>query len=99
MVQQSTLSKWRAIVARHDSSGLSIKEFAESEGLNPRTLSWWRWKVGQEVSDSEVEFAEVTVVNSAASTVVLAFDELAAHVVVDRDTNLELLRDVLVALS
>lgn len=100
MVQGSTLAKWRAIVARHDSSGMTIKEFANSEGLNPRTLSWWRWRIRRKEDEvpSAVAFAELDV-QPDEPTVVLVLDNLEAHIVVDGDTDLELLRDVVVALS
>ena len=40
--------EWRERVARRDQSGLSRSEFARREGVNPRTLSWWRWWLGKQ---------------------------------------------------
>lgn len=102
MTQRSTFAKWSAIVARHDGSGLSIKEFAEAEGLNPRTLGWWRWRVRQQPADADapLAFTEVTVAPGPdEATVVVALDELHAHIVVDRQTDLALLREFLQAMS
>ncbi|MEO0601341.1 MAG: hypothetical protein AAF211_07885 [Myxococcota bacterium] len=80
---------------------MTVKAFAESEGLNPRTLGWWRWRIRQanEPDETPVTFTEVTVGPEDEPTVVIALEHIEAHIVVDRSTNLPLLRDVLEALS
>lgn len=40
--------EWRARVSRWERSGLRRGEFAREEGVNPRTLSWWRWWLRKE---------------------------------------------------
>ena len=91
--------KWTAVLARAEASELTMREFARSQGLNPNTLAWWKWKLGREPRpDSDCPFLEV-VVEEPDVTVILALDDLPAHVVVDRQTDLDLLRRMLEALS
>lgn len=102
MVHTPAAARWSAIIDRHEASGLSIREFAEENDLNPSTLGWWRSKLGRAHAQSRPvgpmpQFVEVEVAGPER-TVVIAFDRLNAHVVVDRDTDLELLRQVLEAL-
>jgi len=40
-------AKWAGHVARLGKSGLSVRKFAEREGVNPGSLSFWKWKIGQ----------------------------------------------------
>lgn len=40
-------AKWAGQVARLRKSGLSVRRFAEREGLNPGSLSFWKWKIRQ----------------------------------------------------
>jgi hypothetical protein len=49
---ESRRQEWAARVQRWKDSGLSATEFAAEMGLNPRTLSYWKWKLGRE-SDNE----------------------------------------------
>ena len=39
---------WRAQVAAHAKSGLSVAAFCRQHGLRKGTLSFWRWKFAQE---------------------------------------------------
>jgi hypothetical protein len=34
--------KWRRLIAAQKKSGLGVREFAESRGLAPATMYWWR---------------------------------------------------------
>jgi transposase len=36
---------WARRVRRWTRSGLTAEQFARQEGVNPRTLSFWRWKL------------------------------------------------------
>jgi transposase-like protein len=36
---------WAARVARWTGSGLTAAAFARREGVNPRTLAYWRWRL------------------------------------------------------
>ena len=101
MVQQSTRARWQAIVAEQESSGETIQAFAEARGLNPRTLGWWRWNLRREQGPGEeLSFTELAVEGAEDEpTVVVALDDFSAHIVVDEQTDLELLRRMLEALS
>lgn len=37
---------WVQHVERWKASGLSAKEFAAESGINWRSLSWWKWRIG-----------------------------------------------------
>lgn len=97
--------RWRSLVEAHAASGLTNREFAQQMGVNPRTLAWWRSELKRR--DSAVQlpararlFTEVTVAQPGAEpTIVLAFDDLKAHVVVSPSTDLTLLRQLVVGLS
>lgn len=36
---------WRGAIERCDKSGLTVREFCRKQGINPSTLSWWRWEL------------------------------------------------------
>lgn len=40
--------EWCALVSAWARSGDPAEVFAAARGLNPGTLTWWRWKLGQE---------------------------------------------------
>ncbi len=40
--------QWAKRVRRMEQSGLSVRQFAEREGLKAGSLSFWKWKLGQE---------------------------------------------------
>ena len=66
----ATRSEWAERVGRWQRSGLGADEFAEREGINPRRLVWWRWKLRATAPPPpptpEVRFLPVHVVGSAA---------------------------------
>lgn len=37
--------KWRGLIAAQEKSGLSVREFATSQGLAPATMYWWRCRL------------------------------------------------------
>ena len=37
---------WERRVRRWERSGQTASEFAAREGVNPRTLAFWKWKLG-----------------------------------------------------
>lgn len=39
-------AEWEELVSGWQASGLSCRGYAEEVGVNPRTLSWWKWKLG-----------------------------------------------------
>lgn len=103
MPQTPAAKRWSAIIDRQEASGLTIRQFAKDNDLNPGTLTWWRTKLKRnprKPADKKVDFLSVAVSSDrpATKSVVLALDNLDAHVVVDRDTDMALLRDLLGAL-
>lgn len=42
--------EWRELVEQHETSGLSVIEFAHREGLKAKTFGWWRWELRRERS-------------------------------------------------
>lgn len=46
-MKRTTREVWQERVRRWDSSGLSAAVFAAREGVNAKTLSFWRWNLGQ----------------------------------------------------
>ena len=108
MARPETEKRWNEIIDQHEASGLSIRAFAPRKGVNPRTLAWWRSRLGRGASRNQQTsrvFQELVVRGEPdenrvveEKTVVLVLDELHAHVVVDSQTDLPLLRRLLVAL-
>jgi transposase len=44
---------WERRVERWRRSGLSARQFAAREGVRASTLTWWRWRLGQEAPSAE----------------------------------------------
>jgi transposase-like protein len=105
---QRAEQRWAAISRRYEDSGLTMREFAEANGLNRNTLAFWRCELKKRrviaVATREQTFVEVSVGRHASEiclpepTVVVALEGVSAHVVDDTETDLTLLRKVLVAL-
>jgi transposase len=67
----ATRSEWAERVGRWQRSGLGSEEFAAREGVNPKRLVWWRWKLrsarpSPPLSTGEVRFLPVQVVDSSS---------------------------------
>lgn len=63
---RDTRAIWAARVARWTHSGLTAAAFAAREGVNPRTLAYWRWRVRTDAASRvsarrEATFIEVVV--------------------------------------
>ncbi|HET9394495.1 MAG TPA: transposase [Nitrospiraceae bacterium] len=43
---------WRALLARHAESGLSVKEFCEHQTISPASFYQWRSKLGITASEA-----------------------------------------------
>lgn len=59
--------EWERIVTAWERSGLSLAEFCERRKVLPRTLIWWRWRLGKaavpgSTKTKRPEFVEVAVV-------------------------------------
>src|SRR5262249_28299979 len=53
-------SYWRQILARWQCSGLSVRAFCRTEGVNEPQFYWWRRKLGQvEPNEQEPAFLPV----------------------------------------
>lgn len=50
----STEKRWSGHVAAWAASGLSCKEYSAKAKVNPRTLGWWKSKLGQAPAFVEV---------------------------------------------
>ncbi|MCB9758379.1 MAG: hypothetical protein H6739_37135 [Alphaproteobacteria bacterium] len=101
MPQHATVARWSVLIDAQEASGQSVREFAESRGLNPSTLAWWRWKLertrGRAAERSP--FLELVVDEPTGTGVVLLeIRGLGVQVQVTRDTDLAWLREVLEAL-
>jgi len=66
--------QWAERVRRLEKSGLSVRRFAAREGLKAGSLSFWKWKLGQEHGRSDgaeatapVSFVEVRAEAGVAS--------------------------------
>jgi transposase-like protein len=72
---------WAKRVQRWKDSGLTAREFAAETGLNPRTLSYWRWRLGrQQLKDEPAEKTEQrpTAVQKREAPSDISFVELKA---------------------
>ena len=107
MARTTAAERWSVLVDEHEASGLSIRAFAAQAEVNPRTLAWWRSRLGRSKKRKQTGFVELTVAAAPTPpveaaevdpTVVVALDGYAAHVVVDQVTDLALLKRVLKAL-
>ena len=45
---RSSREEWAKRVERWQDSDLTAAEFAAELGINPRTLSYWKWRLGKE---------------------------------------------------
>lgn len=96
-------ARWSDLVERHERSGLTLQAFADQHGVKKSTLAWWRCRLGKSkrskksVKTEVTTFVEVTVAEPD-DAVVIGLDRYNAQVIVDADTDLGLLRRVLVAL-
>ena len=89
--------RWSAILAQYRASGLSLRAFAEAHGLNPHTLSWWRWSLGRAHTQEAPAILEVDVCGPGRS-VTLVHSRLGICVEVGPDADLRRLREILEAL-
>ena len=99
----SAAARWSRLVHRSHRSPLTVREFARREGVNPRTLAWYRWKLRGERGAARQAFAEV-VVEPPRSAEAWAAGGLAVHigtarVDIDGSTDLQLLRAVVEVLA
>ncbi len=72
---RETRAIWAARVGRWQASGLDAATFARREHCNPRTLTYWRWRLGKLASVASrreppraVSFVEVVAPPSSVSS-------------------------------
>jgi transposase-like protein len=100
---------WAKRVRQWLESGQTAADFAASHGINPRTLTYWKWRLGREAASRQAEstasepaqFVEVTPPSSwwrASERIeVVVDDEVVVRV--PNDFEAETLRRVLVVLD
>lgn len=101
MASPATVARWSALLDAQEASGQTLRAFATSRGVNPSTLSWWRWKLSRtgERRARRSPFLElVAKPPTPEPALVLELPSLGAQVHVTRDTDLQWLREVLEAL-
>lgn len=86
--------KWRPIVDRARASGLSMRAYAQQNGVNANTLAWWNSRLPKHASQGTAFLELVTV---APPPLTLHVGDV--RVVVDQRTDLALLRRVVEALG
>ena len=93
--------RWAEIIDKQEASGQSVRAFAAANGLNYGSISSWRCQLGRTKRRSKqatTTFVEVSVTETVDPSVVIAFEDHRAHVVVDGHTDLGLLKRVVEAL-
>lgn len=99
-------ARWARILEDAAASGLTQSAFALANDINPRTLSWWKWKLQQEPESDEephdVSFVEVVMDSSPAPSTPpslrVQLGGRSVHALVELDTDMTLLRRVAEAL-
>jgi hypothetical protein len=51
-MEKSSRAEWRTRVRRWEESGLTAREFAAEMGINPRTLAYWKWRLGKDAAET-----------------------------------------------
>lgn len=46
IVVRRTHCEWARLVRKWQRSGQSARAFGEAHGVNPHTLTWWKWRLG-----------------------------------------------------
>lgn len=90
--------RWTALIAELEDSDLSIRRFAQAHGVNPRTLTWWKWRLRKDEEERQLDGDFFELVPREATTG-LELMVGAATIAVEQDTDLGLLRRVVEALA
>lgn len=99
-------ARWARILEDAEASELTQSAFAQAHDINPRTLSWWKWKLQQEPESdkrpADMDFVEVVMASSPApptsSSLRVQLGDRSVYAVVEFDTDMPLLRRVMEAL-
>lgn len=92
MARSKKQNEWAKRVEGWERSGLTQKEFAEREGLNSRTLSWWRSRLAREeiIEEPQPTFVEVlvpAVIDNPAAVEVVVRGSVRVVVPINFDEN------------
>ena len=96
-MQSTAARRWAALIDQAERSDLTNREFAARAGVNPNTLSWWKWRLGSTRRTVSARFIEVVEHEPIAAGLRVEVGEHVA-IPVDDDTDLDLLRRVVDAL-
>ncbi len=72
-----TAAEWHELVSDWKGSGLTAREYAAWRGLNARTLSWWKWKLG---TDGGRGFLEVVLPEKDVPDLVVEVGDVCVRV-------------------
>jgi hypothetical protein len=67
-METSAAAEWARRIEEQEKSGLSIRKFAEQQGLKPGSVSFWKWKLAREgraarpAAVAPLKFVELTAV-------------------------------------
>lgn len=114
MPDSPAAGRWRALIEEHRRSGLSYRAFCAAKDINPSTFGSWRCRLRRidaankgsdpadrsqaDIAKPEPAFTSLTVAGPAGP-LILALDHHDARLLIDADTDLELLRRVPEALT
>ncbi len=91
--------RWAKIIDEQEASGLTIREFAQRNGIKLGTLSWWRSHLGRTRRRTAASrFLEVVVGEAPQPGLTLTLPHLRAELVIDHSSDLTLVRKLLHAL-
>jgi hypothetical protein len=94
MVRRSR-AQWLEVLGKFEESGDSIAGFCARHGIRPRTLSWWRWRLGgrRRSVHNKVRLVAVDVAphvlepQRAENSIRIALSNLVVHVEVGTDVG------------
>jgi transposase len=66
---RTSREEWAKRVQRWQDSDLTAAEFAAEVGINPRTLSYWKWRLGKESRERKTTRARKNPVKKAPAFV------------------------------
>lgn len=90
MAARASAEQWRSRVEAWVTSGKTAKAFSATEGLDPRQLTYWKWKLGKATQEQEgaretrPAFVPARVVREAATPLSVGIDVTFSNGVVMR---------------
>lgn len=70
-MRKTSAPEWAKRVRRWKRSGMTAREFGQRHGIDPRQLSWWKWKLKKrgELADLESSEAGESVASSTDTAI------------------------------